>query len=98
VSGVVAAVTARAAERAKELGAEQVLEGLRRELELVPRLGVLLGPSRQDGVEVRKTRIEPSGEVPGLAVAYVYTPAPPPPTVAVIAVTPDDGVAGGVVQ
>ncbi|MGC8920724.1 hypothetical protein AB7952_19045 [Streptomyces sp. PG2] len=87
-----AAVTVRAAERAKDLGADQALEALRQELELVPRLGVLLGPPRQDGVEVRKTRIEPRGEVPGLAVAYVYTPAPPPPTVAVIAVTPDDGI------
>ncbi|WP_143041068.1 hypothetical protein [Streptomyces griseoaurantiacus] len=85
-------MTVRAAERAKDLGADQALEALRQELELVPRLGVLLGPPRQDGVEVRKTRIEPRGEVPGLAVAYVYTPAPPPPTVAVIAVTPDDGI------
>ncbi|MDT7842907.1 hypothetical protein [Streptomyces justiciae] len=35
-------------------------------------------------------------QVPGLgvllAVAYVYTPAPPPATVAIVAVTPDDGV------
>jgi hypothetical protein len=92
VSGVIAAVTARAAQRAKELGAEQALETLRQELELVPRLGVLLGPPRQDRVEVRKTRIEPAGDVPGLAVAYVYTPAPPPPTVVITSVTPDDGV------
>lgn len=92
MSSVVAAVTARAADRAKALGAEQALEKLRQELELVPRLGVLLGPPRQDGTEVRKTRIEPHGGVPGLAVAYVYTPAPPPPTVAIVAVTPDDGI------
>lgn len=92
MSGVIAAVTARAAQRAKALGAEQGLESLRQELELVPRLGVLLGPPRQDGTEVRKTRIEPRGGVPGLAVAYVYTPSPPPPTVAIVAVTPDDGV------
>ena len=92
MSGVIAAVTVRAADRAKALGAEQALETLRQELELVPRLGVLLGPPRQDGTEVRKTKIEPRGGVPGLAVAYVYTPAPPPPTVAIVAVTPDDGV------
>ncbi|MEW2394649.1 hypothetical protein [Streptomyces sp. NPDC046862] len=92
MSGVIAAVTVRAAERAKTLGAEQALERLRQELEQVPRLGVLLGPPRQDGTEIRKTRIEPRGSVPGLAVAYVYTPAPPPPTVAIVAVTPDDGL------
>jgi len=91
VSGVIAAVTVRAAERAKALGAEQALERLRQELELVPRLGVLLGPPRQNGTEVRKTRVEPQSGAPGLAVAYVYTPAPPPPTVAIVAVTPDDG-------
>ncbi|MBD0420756.1 hypothetical protein H0H10_16655 [Streptomyces sp. TRM S81-3] len=90
MSGVIAAVTVRAAERAKKLGAEQALEALRQELELVPRLGVLLGPRRQDGVEVRK--IEPTAGLPGLAVAYIYTPAPPPPTVAITSVTPDDGV------
>jgi hypothetical protein len=92
VSGVIVAVTERAADRAKALGAEQALETLRQELELVPRLGVLLGSPRQDGTEVRKTKIEPRGGVQGLAVAYVYTPAPPPPTVAIVAVTPDDGV------
>ncbi|MEV5550955.1 hypothetical protein AB0L35_33295 [Streptomyces sp. NPDC052309] len=92
MSGVIAAVTVRAAARAKELGAEQALEALRQELELVPRLGVLLGPRREDGVEVRKTRIEPTAGLPGLAVAYIYTPAPPPPTVAITSVTPDDGV------
>ncbi|SHI21666.1 hypothetical protein [Streptomyces sp. 3214.6] len=91
MSGVVAAVTVRAAERAKALGAEHALEVLRQELELMPRLGVMLGPSRTDGTEVRKTRIEPRGDLPGLAVAYVYTPSPPPPTVAIVAVTPDDG-------
>ncbi|WP_320782212.1 hypothetical protein [Streptomyces sp. CRN 30] len=94
MSGVIAAVTERAAQRVKELGAEQALEMLRQELELVPRLGVLLGPPRPDGIEVRKTRIEPRGDVPGLAMAYVYTPAPPPPTVAIISATPDDGVPG----
>ncbi|MCW8383826.1 hypothetical protein [Streptomyces justiciae] len=92
MSGVIAAVTVRAADRAKALGAEQALETLRQELELAPRLGVLLGPPRQDGTEVRKTKIEPRDGVPGLAVAYVYTPQPPPPTVAIVAVTPDDGV------
>lgn len=92
MSGVIAAVTERAAQRAKVLGAEQELESLRQELEQVPRLGVLLGPPRQDGTEVRKTRIEPRRNVPGLAVAYVYTPSPPPPTVAIVALTPDDGV------
>jgi len=92
VSGVIAAVTVRAADRAKALGAEEALERLRQELEQVPRLGVLLGPPRQDGTEIRKTRIEPRDGVPGLAVAYVYTPAPPPPTVAIVAITPDDGV------
>ncbi len=91
MSGVMAAVTVRAAQRAKELGAEQALDTLRQELEQAPRLGVRLGPPRQDGTEVRKTRIEPRGNVPGLAVAYVYTPSPPPPTVAIVAVTPDDG-------
>ncbi|MFR0352827.1 hypothetical protein [Streptomyces sediminimaris] len=92
MSTVIAAVTVRAAERIKALGAEETLETLRQELERVPRLGVLLGAPRPDGSEVRKTRIEPRGGVPGLAVAYVYTPAPPPPTVAIVAVTPDDGV------
>ncbi|MFJ8540801.1 hypothetical protein ACIRFH_02080 [Streptomyces sp. NPDC093586] len=92
MTGVIAVVTARAAQRAKDLGVEQALEALRRELELAPRLGVLLGPRRQDGIEVRKTRIEPTHEMPGLAVAYVYTPAPPPPTVAITSVTPDDGI------
>jgi hypothetical protein len=91
VTGVIAVVTARAAQRAKDLGAEQALEALRQELELVPRLGVLLGPRLQDGLEVRKTRIEAMADVPGLAVAYVYTPTPPPPTVAITSVTPDDG-------
>ncbi|MEU6356793.1 hypothetical protein ABZ896_47095 [Streptomyces sp. NPDC047072] len=92
MSGVIAVVTVRAAERAKALGAEQALEILRQELEQVPRLGVLLGPPSREGVEVRKTRLEPRDGVPGLAVAYVYTPAPPPPAVAIVAVTPDDGV------
>jgi hypothetical protein len=55
---------------------------------------VLLGSARQDDSEVRKTRIEPRGDLPGLAVAYVYTPSPPPPTVAIVAVTPDDGLSG----
>jgi hypothetical protein len=82
VSGVIAAETLRAADRAKALGAEQALETLRQELEQVPRLWVLLGPPRQDGTEVRKTRLEPRDGVPGQAVAYVYTQAPPPPTVA----------------
>lgn len=91
MTGVIAAVTVRAADQAKALGVEQALEVLRQELEQVPRLGVLLGPSRTDGTEVRKTRIEPRGGLPGLAVAYVYTPPPPPPTVAIVAVTPDDG-------
>lgn len=91
MSGVIAAVTARAAQRAKELGADENLGTLRREWEQAPRLGVRLGPPRHDGTEVRKTRIEPRGGVPGLAVAYVYTPSPPPPTVAIVAVTPDDG-------
>jgi hypothetical protein len=92
VSGVIVAVTVRAAQRAKDLGAEQALEALRQELEVVPRLGVLLRPRGQGGIEVRKTRIEPTGDVPGLAVAYVYTPAPPPPTVAITSVIPDDGI------
>ncbi|MGX1513508.1 hypothetical protein [Streptomyces collinus] len=92
MSNVIAVVTVRAAQLAKTLGAEQSLEELRRELELVPRLGVLLGAHRQDGLEVRKTRIEATSDAPGLAVAYVYTPAPPPPTVAITSITPDDGV------
>jgi hypothetical protein len=92
VSDVIAVVTVRATQLAKGLGAEQALEELRRELELAPRLGVLLGPRRPDGLEVRKTRIEATSDVPGLAVAYVYTPSPPPPTVAITSVTPDDGV------
>ncbi|MGW5970613.1 hypothetical protein [Streptomyces sp. NPDC055186] len=90
MSGVIAAITVRAAQRAKEWGVEQELEALRQELEQAPRLGVRLGPVRQDGTEVRKTRIEPRDNVPGFAVAYVYTPSPPPPTVAVVALTPDD--------
>ncbi|MEU5096150.1 hypothetical protein [Streptomyces sp. NPDC020996] len=92
MSGVIAAVTGRVAQRAKGLGAEEALEALRQELERAPRLGVLLGLPQHDGTEVRKTRIEPRADVPGLAVAYVYTPSPPPPTVAIVAVTPDDGI------
>ncbi|AZM62038.1 MULTISPECIES: hypothetical protein [unclassified Streptomyces] len=76
MSGVIAAVTVRAAQREKELGAEQTLDTLRQRLEQAPRLGVRLGPPRQDGTEVRETRIEPRGDVPGLAVAYVHTPSP----------------------
>ncbi|MFC8005938.1 hypothetical protein ACFUXJ_23795 [Streptomyces olivaceus] len=87
-------MTARAAQLAKDLGVERSLEELRGELELAPRLGVLLGPRRHDGIEVRKTRIEANGEALGLAVAYVYTPAPPPPPVAITSVTPDDGIVG----
>lgn len=94
MSGVIAAVTVRAAQRAKELGAEQALDALRQELEQAPRLGVRLGPPRRDGAEVRKTRIEARDNMPGLAVAYVYTPSPPPPTVAIVALTPDDGARG----
>ena len=47
MSGVITAVTVRAAQRANGLGAEQALEALRQELERVPRLGVLLGPPHQ---------------------------------------------------
>lgn len=48
MSGVIAGVAVRAADRAKALGAEQALEILRQKLEQAPRLRVLFGPRRQD--------------------------------------------------
>ncbi|MFE4398679.1 hypothetical protein ACFRPV_33100 [Kitasatospora sp. NPDC056808] len=93
--GVVAAVTDRAAQRAKELGAEQVLEALRAELEHRPRLGRLVRTITEGGqrVELYSTRIEgdPTTGRPAVTVVHAYAPAPPwPPTVRIAAVVPED--------
>ncbi|MFG2879346.1 hypothetical protein ACGFYU_30810 [Streptomyces sp. NPDC048337] len=89
-AGVIAAVTERARLTAKSLGptAETAVENLRLELERSPRLGVLV--RAQQHTEIYKTRIEGRGDMPGLAVAYVYTPQPPPQTVAIVSLVPDD--------
>ncbi|QES48097.1 hypothetical protein DEJ50_10015 [Streptomyces venezuelae] len=92
----VAVVTERAQRRLKEFGeaATEAVEELRLELERSPRLGVRRGSSPATGHEVYKTRIEPRDGVPGLAVAYLYSPHPPPPAVAILMVVPDDGQPG----
>ncbi|WP_030272947.1 hypothetical protein [Streptomyces sp. NRRL B-24484] len=92
---VVAVVTDRAAQRAKELHAEDVLEGLRRELAHQPRLGQLIRTVTEGGqqVELYSTRIE--GDVaagrPAINAVHAYSPAPPwPPTVRIAALVPED--------
>ncbi|MFJ9520610.1 hypothetical protein ACIRPK_20455 [Kitasatospora sp. NPDC101801] len=92
---VVAVVTERAAQRAKELGAEEVLEDLRRELEHQPRLGRLIRTVAEgtQRVELYSTRIE--GDVaagrPAVNTVHAYAPAPPwPPTVRIAAIVPED--------
>ncbi|WP_404870906.1 hypothetical protein ACI1MP_37240 (plasmid) [Kitasatospora griseola] len=93
--GVVAAVTDRAARRAKELGADQVLEALRAELELRPRLGRLIRTVVEGGqrIELYSTRIEDDAAAgrPAVNVVHAFAPAPPwPPTVRIAAVVPED--------
>ncbi|MGW7367331.1 hypothetical protein ACWGI8_28880 [Streptomyces sp. NPDC054841] len=87
---IIAVVTNRAQQRVKTYGtvAEDAVEALRRELERAPRIGVLV--RMQGNVEVYKTRVEGREGMPGLAVAYVYTPQPPPQTIAIVSVVPDE--------
>ncbi|MEV4559071.1 hypothetical protein AB0K51_19065 [Kitasatospora sp. NPDC049285] len=92
---VIAAITDRAAQRAKELGADGVLELLRRELEHQPRLGRLIRTVTEGGhqVELYSTRIEadPASGRPAVNVVHAYSPAPPwPPTVRIAAIVPED--------
>lgn len=92
---VVAVVTDRAAQRAKELGADQALEDLRRELERRPRLGRLIRTVTEGGqqVELYSTRIEhdPGTGRPAVNVVHAHAPAPPwPPTVRIAAIVPED--------
>ncbi|GAA4880187.1 hypothetical protein [Kitasatospora terrestris] len=91
----VSVVTDRAARRAKELGAENVLERLRRELQFRPRLGRPIRTVTEGGlrVELYSTRIEgdPAAGRPAVDVVHAYSPAPPrPPTVRIAAVVPED--------
>lgn len=92
---VVAVVTDRAAQRAKNMGATDALETLRAELEHRPRLGRLIRTVTEGGqqVELYSTRIEgdPAAGRPAVNVVHAYAPAPPwPPTVRIAAVVPDD--------
>ncbi|MFJ8444395.1 hypothetical protein [Kitasatospora griseola] len=94
-AGAAAVVTDRAAQRAKELGADQALEALRAELELRPRLGRLIRTITEGGrqVELYSTRIEGDAAAgrPAVNVVHAYAPAPPwPPTVRIAAVVPED--------
>ncbi|PJN23117.1 hypothetical protein [Kitasatospora sp. CB02891] len=77
--GAVAAVTDRAAQRAKEIGADQVLEALRAELELRPRLGRLIRTAVEGGqrIELYSTRIEGDAAAGRPAVNVVHAFAPP---------------------
>ncbi|GLW59311.1 hypothetical protein [Kitasatospora phosalacinea] len=92
---VVVVVTDRAAQCAKEFGAEDVLEALRSELERRPRLGRPIRSVAENGhqVELYSTRIEgdkAAGRA-ALNVAFAYAPAPPwPPAVRIAAVIPED--------
>lgn len=92
MSHVVAVVSEVAAHRLELLGpaARLAIEGLLKELEAAPRLGVLRHVGADGRQEVYKTKIEPREGMPGLAVAYVYLPKPPPEAVVIISVTPDD--------
>lgn len=92
---VVAVVTDRAAQRAKELGAAEVLEELRAELEHRPRLGRPVRTVTEAGqrIELYSTRIEGDAATgrPAVNVVFAYAPAPPwPPTVRIAAVVPED--------
>ncbi|GAA2837519.1 hypothetical protein GCM10010441_72350 [Kitasatospora paracochleata] len=92
---VIAVVTDRAAQRAKEIAADDVLEGLRRELQHHPRLGRLIRTVSEGGqlVELYSTRIEGDVAVgrPAVNVVHAFSPAPPwPPTVRIAAVVPED--------
>ncbi|MET8631022.1 hypothetical protein ABZW30_46330 [Kitasatospora sp. NPDC004669] len=92
---VVAVVTDRAAQRAKEFGAGEVLEALRAELAHRPRLGRLIRTVTEGGqrIELYSTRIEgdPASGRPPVNVVFAYAPAPPwPPTVRIAAVVPED--------
>ncbi|MFG2291842.1 hypothetical protein [Streptomyces sp. NPDC048603] len=90
MSEVIVDMTALARKRVEALGlvAEAAVEDLAAELERTPRLGVLVGTSGDS--EIYKTRMEGRQGMPGLAVAYLYTPQPPPQTVAIVSVVPDD--------
>ncbi|MEV7177785.1 hypothetical protein [Kitasatospora sp. NPDC093679] len=92
---VVAVVTDRAAQRAKELGADQPIERLRRELEHQPRLGWLIRTITEatQQIELYSPRIEgdPGTGRPAINVVHAYSPAPPwPPTVRIAAIVPED--------
>ncbi|MFJ9448555.1 hypothetical protein ACIRRH_43185 [Kitasatospora sp. NPDC101235] len=95
VGDVVAVVTDRAAQRVKELGADEVLEALRAELEQHLRLGRLVHTLSKGGrrVELSSTRIEgdPAVGRPAVNVVHAYASAPPwPPTVRIAVVVPED--------
>ena len=92
MSRVVAVVSEVAAHRLEALGpvARQAVAGLLKELEAAPRLGVLRHVWTDGQQEVYKTKLEPRDGMPGLAVAYVYLPQPPPAAAVIIAITPDD--------
>ncbi|MHC5905372.1 hypothetical protein ACVNF4_15940 [Streptomyces sp. S6] len=92
MSHVVAVVSDVAAQRLELLGpvARQAVEELLKELEATPRLGVLRRVGAGGRQEVYKTKLEPREGMPGLAVAYVYLPDPPPAAAVIIAITPDD--------
>jgi len=92
LSHVVAVLSDVAAQRLDLLGpaARKAVEELLKELETVPRLGVLRHVGADGRQEVYKTKLEPREGMPGLAVAYVYLPVPPPAAVVIIGVTPDD--------
>ncbi|MET8980456.1 hypothetical protein ABZX85_33100 [Streptomyces sp. NPDC004539] len=92
MSRAVAVVSEVAAHRLEMLGpvARQAVEGLLKELEAAPRLGVLRHVWTDGQQEVYKTKLEPRAGMPGLAVAYVYLPQPPPAAAVIIAITPDD--------
>ncbi|MFD5433521.1 hypothetical protein ACFWJ4_15385 [Kitasatospora sp. NPDC127067] len=87
---VVTVITYCAAQRAKELGAGEVPETLRAELEYQPRLGRLVRTGAEGGqrIELYSTRIEGN---PAVNVVHAFAPAPPwPPTVRIAAVVPED--------
>ncbi|UGY94098.1 hypothetical protein [Streptomyces gobiensis] len=91
MTDVIAVTTDLAEQQARRIGpaAVDALKNLRAELEDNPRLGRMRGAT-PEGVEVYLTHIEPRPDMPPLTVTYVYTPDPPPPTVAISVVTPHD--------
>ncbi|MGW2372265.1 hypothetical protein [Kitasatospora sp. NPDC001683] len=94
-STAIAAVTDRAAQRAKELGVTEALEALRAELEREPRLGrhIRTVAEGTQQVEFYSTRIEgdPATDRPAVNVVHAFAPAPPwPPTVRIASVVPED--------